>query len=118
VQVRDGQKESAVRLKLNRTLFREFDFGLLMVRRNKGMSHGAHERHSALGHGNVALEDRIEIVRGSEVDICVFLVLAYAGSVEIDAGKQALGARVAKQLCVHLPVSGSLTAAAYRACGS
>ena len=47
----------------------------------------------------------------------LFSFLAYAGAVEIDAGKEALGAGVAEQLGVHLPVGGSCAGAAHRSGG-
>ena len=65
----------------------------------------------ALGDGDVALEHGLKVLGLAEVDLRVFLVLGDGGSVEVDAGEEALGAGVAEQFGVHLPVGGGLGAA-------
>ena len=77
----------------------------------------AHECDCAGRHRDIALQNFVEVLGSAIVKLGVFLVLAYAGAVEIDAGKEALGAGVAEQLGVHLPVGGSCAGAAHRSGG-
>src|SRR5208337_2018614 len=85
---------------------------------DKVMGHILDKGHRAWRHGHIAAQHVLEVLRRAEVNLGVIPVLAHAGAVEVDAGKQALVARVAEQLGVHLPIGRGLAGATHRSgCG-
>jgi len=78
------------------------------------VSHVADKFNCAWRHRHIAFQDILKVLWCAKVDLSVVPVLAHAGAVEVNAGKQALVALVAQQLSVHLPVSGGLAGAAHR----
>src|SRR5579871_1117531 len=62
-------------------------------------------------YSHFTLEDGFKVLWRSVKQLGVFLVLAHAGSIEIDPGEDAFIARIAQQLGVHPPVGCSLAGA-------
>src|ERR1700691_1723501 len=57
-----------------------------------------HKGHSSSRHRHSAAENFAKVLGSAVIKLRIFLVLAHAGAIEVDAREQAFGARVAQQL--------------------
>ena len=68
------------------------------------LRHIADEWNRARRDTDVATKDCLEVVRRSVIQRRIILILAYARSVQVNAGKDSLGARVAQKLRAQFPI--------------